>query len=94
MNDDHPHLHAAPAHCYRSRREFLKLTGQGFGMLALAGLFEGEGILGAAAAGPSALNPLAARAPHFEAKAKSVIWLLSITKPRQMNIVTNDIQNN
>jgi Protein of unknown function (DUF1501) len=50
------------------RRDFLKSTGCGFGYLALAGLNAQR-----AAAAP--VNPLAARAPHFPARAKRVIFL-------------------
>jgi hypothetical protein len=71
-----PKLFAPPPPTYRSRREFLNRVGNGFGLLALAGLLDQEGLLGQAtrAAGPAA-NPLAPKLPHFPAKAKSVIWL-------------------
>ena len=46
----------------RSRREFLQKAGLGFGMIAATDLLAGE-------------NPLAARKPHFPAKADSVIFL-------------------
>jgi hypothetical protein len=72
----------------RSRREFLRHTGGGLGLLALAGLLDGERLLGAPAppshAGP-ALNPLAPRPPHFSAKAKSVIWLFMNGGPSQVD---------
>jgi hypothetical protein len=54
---------------YCSRRSFLRRSGSGFGALALATML-GESAL---AAPPT--NPLAAKASHFPAKAKSVIWL-------------------
>ncbi|HEU4752374.1 MAG TPA: hypothetical protein VFU47_04625, partial [Armatimonadota bacterium] len=57
-----------------TRREFLSRSGFGFGMLALASLLAQEGLLAAevpAAAG----DPLAPKKPHFDAKAKSVIFL-------------------
>jgi Protein of unknown function (DUF1501) len=55
-----------------TRRQFLARTGQGFGLLALAGLLDQT-----APAAPSAavLNPLAPKPPHFPARARSVIWL-------------------
>ena len=56
-------------HAGLPRRELLRRSGAGFGMLALAGLLRDE----AAAALDDA--PLAARASHFPARAKSVIWL-------------------
>jgi hypothetical protein len=60
-----------------SRREMLARCGNGFGGLALAALMAEE----AAAAG----NPLAPRAPHFPAKAKSVIFLFMDGGPSQMD---------
>ncbi|MEX1224158.1 MAG: DUF1501 domain-containing protein, partial [Pirellulales bacterium] len=59
-----------------NRRQALARCGGGFGMLALAGLLQQEGLLGSTAqAAPRAVNPLAAQPPHFPAKAKNVIWL-------------------
>ncbi|MFT5470629.1 MAG: hypothetical protein ACI8UO_005759 [Verrucomicrobiales bacterium] len=52
-----------------SRRSLLHRAGGGFGSVALSSLLAQEGMLAAAA------DPLAARKPHFDAKAKSVIWL-------------------
>lgn len=63
----HPHFFAPPHVKYSTRRDFLARAGAGFGMLAAASLLqEAQG---------QAPNPLAARPPHFPAKAKSVIWL-------------------
>ncbi len=53
-----------------SRRDFLMRSGAGFGALALAGMLRGTPLAAALAQ-----NPLAARAPHFAPKAKSVIFL-------------------
>src|SRR5262245_48275752 len=47
-----------------TRRELLSNTGRGFGMVALSGLLEA-----------ASSNPLAPKAPHATAKAKSVIYL-------------------
>jgi len=67
---------APPNPLYRSRREFLKRVGNGFGLLALAGLLDEQGLLlptlHASGAQRSALMP---GSSHFPAKAKSVIWL-------------------
>jgi hypothetical protein len=72
-----------------SRRDFLHRAGCGFGSLALAGLLDREGLLAgptvADASGSSALNPLAPRPPHFQAKAKSVIWLFMNGGPSQVD---------
>src|SRR6267154_1349269 len=76
-----PSLFAPPAPAYRSRREFLARAGGGFGLLALAGLLEKERLLAA----PAAVNPLAPKQPHFDAKAKSVIWLFMNGGPSQVD---------
>jgi hypothetical protein len=76
--DREPHLFAEKPARYPSRREFLQKVGGGFGLLALAGLLDGQGLLAApaeAAADPRALNPLSPQPGHFPARAKSVIWL-------------------
>src|SRR5438093_6411756 len=70
-----PKLFAPPPPTYRSRREFLRRVGGGFGLLALAGLLDQEGLLAKPQAAEAPYNPLAPRAGHFPAKANSVIWL-------------------
>src|SRR3954449_1415122 len=54
-------LFGIPSKAYASRRDFLRRTGSGAGLLALASLLRDTGHLVAA--------------PHLPAKAKSVIWL-------------------
>src|SRR5687768_18406902 len=63
--------------CSLTRRELLRRSGMGLGMLGLAGVFADGGLLRPAAAGDDAgySNPLAERPPHFAAKAKRVIHL-------------------
>jgi hypothetical protein len=51
-----------------TRREMLRRAGAGFGSIALAGLL-------ARTSFAAALNPLAPKSPHFNPRAKSVIWL-------------------
>ena len=68
------HLFASPSRQFASRRDFLRSTGSGFGLLALSSLLASEGLLGSAEAGMHT-NPLAPRPAHFTGKAKSVIWL-------------------
>jgi len=59
-----------------TRRQLLRRSGMGFGMLGLTGLLAGEGLLGSAAQAASTdLNPLAHKKPHFPAKAKQVVHL-------------------
>lgn len=68
-----PHHIAVPSPLFRSRREFLRRSGNGFGLLALAGLLgPSRGLAESIASG---INPLSPKAPHFGAKAQSVIWL-------------------
>ncbi|MCI0358906.1 MAG: DUF1501 domain-containing protein [Planctomycetaceae bacterium] len=63
--------------CSLTRRELLRRSGMGLGMLGLAGVLDGAGVLSAAAADSETgyQNPLAERPPHFPAKAKRVIHL-------------------
>jgi hypothetical protein len=68
----------SPHNC--SRRDFLARTGAGFGALALNALLRTD----ARAAEKTAidpLNPYAPRAPHFPARAKSVIFLFMVGGP-------------
>ena len=69
-----PHFFADPHPAFCSRRDFLRRTGSGFGMLALTTMLAEAGLLGATAQG-AAVNPLGAKIAHFPVKAKSVIWL-------------------
>jgi len=62
-----PRFFVSPLGAYSSRREFLRQAGGGLGLLALADLLSAESA--------RSLNPLAAKKPHFPAKAKAVIWL-------------------
>ncbi len=68
--------------CSLTRRELLRRSGMGLGMLGLAGVLHQGGLLGSdTTAGKSGdetagyQNPLAERRPHFPAKAKRVIHL-------------------
>jgi hypothetical protein len=65
-----------------SRRDLLRVSGAGFGSVALAGLL-GEQQLRAAAAGGA--NPLAVKEPHFPARAKRVIFLFMHGGPSQVD---------
>jgi hypothetical protein len=73
-----PHFPAQPHPHFCSRRDFLRRTGSGAGMIGLATLLADSGLLAPTAQAATALdaiNPLAPKRPHFPAKAKSVIWL-------------------
>ena len=69
------HFFAPPPDSYPTRRGFLRRAGNGFGLLALAGLLDQQGLLPRAEAAVDPRNPLAPRHGHFAAKARSVIWL-------------------
>ncbi|QEH38134.1 hypothetical protein OJF2_67320 [Aquisphaera giovannonii] len=61
-----------------TRRQAIARIGGGFGALGLAGAFAQAGLLGGVARGAEQVvppNPLAARPPHFPARAKRVIFL-------------------
>src|SRR5688500_14833471 len=62
-----------------TRRELLSRAGFGFGMVALSSLLAQQGLLAAEAS-----NPLAARKPHYPAKAKSVIFLFMSGGPSHL----------
>src|SRR5690349_7744556 len=64
-----------------NRRSFLSYSAGGLGYLALAHLQGNDAIAQSAAA-----HPLAPKAPHFPAKAKSVICLFQHGGPSQMDL--------
>ena len=69
-----------PDHLFLTRRDFVRRTGMGMGMLALGGLLGERGIFGPAGASAaeqfSHTNPLASRKPwHFAPKAKRIIHI-------------------
>jgi Protein of unknown function (DUF1501) len=68
---------------HTSRRRFLRLAGAGAGGLALGGILPGS--LNAAF-GAEVEDPLAPKAPHFPAKAKSVIWLHMAGAPSSLDL--------
>ncbi|HJZ92377.1 MAG TPA: DUF1501 domain-containing protein [Gemmataceae bacterium] len=67
----------------RSRREFLRRAAHGFGGLALATMLADE-----AGANPSAgvASPFLPKKPHFDAKAKSVIFLFMEGGPSHVDL--------
>ncbi len=65
-----------------SRRDFLKGLGGGFGLLGLADLLARESVASEAASS----NPLAAKPPHFPAKAKRCIFLFMVGGPSQVDL--------
>ena len=74
--------------CGRTRREFLWQTGAGFTGVALAGMLDQQFFAQSAiAAGnkPAFTNPLAPKKSHFDAKAKSVIFLYMYGGPSHID---------
>jgi hypothetical protein len=82
-----PNFFADPSRAYPTRRAFFQRAGCGFGMLALAGLLDQQGLLGADQASSTSwqLHPLAPRKGHFPGKAQSVIWLFMNGGPSQVD---------
>src|SRR5262245_19258496 len=67
-----------------TRRDLLRRTGTGLGMLGLYGLLRDAGLAQSTAL-PDARNPLAARPPHFASKAKHVIHVYLNGGPSQVD---------
>ncbi|WP_246539352.1 DUF1501 domain-containing protein [Telmatocola sphagniphila] len=65
-----------------SRRQMLRQSGIGLGMLGLGGLLANETTLSAA---EKAANPLAPKSPHFKPKAKRIIHLFMGGGPSQVD---------
>jgi hypothetical protein len=71
---------------FLTRRRWLQRAGGGFGLIGLAGLLQGEGLLGAQGAAPDpSLNPMAVRPAHFPGRAKRVIWVFINGGPSQVD---------
>jgi hypothetical protein len=66
-----------------NRRAFLQHAGGGFGLIALSALLADDGLL-AAEPETSAINPLAPKQPHHNAKARSVIFLFMSGGPSHL----------
>ncbi len=75
-----------------TRREFLNTTASGIGMAALGSMLTHDGLFSRATGaeqtvGPSAaVNPLAARPAHFEAKAKACIFIFMAGAPSHLDL--------
>jgi hypothetical protein len=82
MSEVHPVLRCPGPQPFRprSRREFLKVAGCGFGLLGLADL------LGREARAGSPKSPLAPRPGHLPAKTKRCIFLFMTGGPSQMDL--------
>ena len=72
-----------------ARRDFLLRSGGGCGAIALAALLNSDGLLRSADASDGAsstANPLAQKRPHFEPRAKRVIWLFMHGGPSHVDL--------
>jgi hypothetical protein len=68
-----------------SRRDFLFKAGGGFGALALAYLLDRDRLLQGTEPSPPAASPMAPRAPHHPARARSVIFLFMEGGPSHLD---------
>ena len=81
MND----LRHLPAAC--SRRDFLCRAGNGFGAIALSWLLARDAqAVDRPGDARSSANPLAARPPHFPARAKAVIFMFMVGGPSALDL--------
>src|SRR5947209_3206139 len=82
MEPTHPPRtpHLPPA---RSRRDFLARAGGGFGALALSWLLARDGY---GAEKTTSANPLAAKKPHHDAKARAVIFMFMVGGPSAIDL--------
>lgn len=69
-----------------SRRELLRLSGQGLGALALASLLDSESLLAGDAAGETPPADLRPRPPHFAPRARAVVMFVQNGGPSQMEL--------
>ena len=73
-----------------SRRDFLRRAGGGFGLLALASLLDGDGLLAADTVTEKPFanpNPLAPRPPHYAPRARAVIFLFMSGGPSHVDLL-------
>jgi len=73
-----------------NRRDVFRRAGGGFGLLALAGLMDEDGLLlpESSASGASdrvASSPMAPRDPHFAPRARRVVWIFINGGPSQVD---------
>ena len=68
------------------RRQFFTSSASGLGMLALASLLNGDGLLAADGSDAKGANPLAPKAPPFAPKAKNCIFFLPEGAPSHIDL--------
>jgi hypothetical protein len=72
-----------------ARRWFLQQCGVGLGAIAAQSLLAADGLSAPAASPLSMGNPLAPRQPHYNAKAKRVIYLFQAGAPSQLELFSH-----
>ncbi len=77
-------MHALPTHAATPRRDFLRGAACGFGGLALQAILQQQ--LLAESSGTTSPSVLAAKPPHFQARAKRIIFLFMKGGPSQMDL--------
>jgi len=86
---------SAPANMILSRRELLRRSGTGLGMLGLAGILGDEGMLASAQGAAKSEtaggygNPMSPKLAHFPAKAKHVIHIFANGGPSHVDTFDN-----
>ena len=70
-----------------ARREFLRNSGFGIGSIALASLLADDGVRAGETPPTAAADPLAARRPHFAARAKHIIYLHMVGAPSHLDLL-------
>ena len=74
-------------HIERTRREFLTTTASGLGMAALGGMLTDDGVISSAGAAElGAVNPLAPKNSHFDAKSKACIFIFMAGAPSHLDL--------
>jgi hypothetical protein len=86
MSQADPHRGDRPDGASISRREMLRRSGMGLGLLGLAGLVDSGAVkVTGAATSVAGGNPMAARAPQFTAKARHVIHIFANGGPSHVD---------
>jgi hypothetical protein len=67
-----------------SRRDFLRHAGGGFGLVALTVMLAEDGLLARPPVGEDPADPLATKKPHFEPRAKRIIFLFMSGGPSHL----------
>ena len=80
------HFHIGEDPRQLSRRWFLKECGVGLGAMALNTLMQDRAVGANTKLAAAGINPLAPRKPHFNAKAKSVIYLFMAGAPSHLEL--------